>query len=111
MNQIKRVIKLVLESIWRNYYRKRNIQIREETIIRKNSVVIDSSFGYLSGCNRGCNIYGAYIGNYVNIASKVSIGARDHIFQNFTTHDFIYTNGEHKFKRNIHSENGGGVLC
>lgn len=62
--------------------------------IGKGSYVEASYFGYYSGCNRNCSIHSAFIGRYVNIGPNVSIGARNHIFQNFTNCDFIYSNGE-----------------
>ena len=83
-------------------YRRRKKEIKERlkniyedyTKVGKDSYVEASYFSYYSGCNRNCNIYQTFIGRYVNIGPNVSIGARNHIYQNFTNCDFIYSNGE-----------------
>ena len=61
------------------------------------SFVAGSRFGYLSGCNRNCEIDLAWIGNYTEIAANVRIGPRNHSFSNFTITDFVYTNREHVY--------------
>lgn len=80
------------------FYNERHKQpniLEKNTRIGKNSHVTNSYFGYASGCNFGCNINSAWIGRYVNIAPNVTICPRDHIYENFTTHDMVYKAGEH----------------
>ena len=67
------------------------------SIIGGGSFVAGSRFGYLSGCNRNCEIDLAWIGNYTEIAANVRIGPRNHSFSNFTITDFVYTNREHVY--------------
>jgi virginiamycin A acetyltransferase len=69
--------------------------------IGKGSRVLRSKFGRYSGCNINCIINDTEIGSFVNIAWNVHIGPRSHIYTNFTTHDFIYTKGEHIYSGGI----------
>ncbi len=64
------------------------VKIGERSILKK------TIFGKHSGCNFDCIIVNTIIGNFTNIAWNVCIGARGHIYTNFTTHDFIYTKNE-----------------
>ena len=63
--------------------------------IGSGSKITKVKFGKYSGCNNNCVIINSDIGNYTNIAWNVSIGPRNHIYTNFTIHDFIYKNNEH----------------
>ena len=67
------------------------------SVVGLGSIVTGSHFGYLSGCNRNCEIDLAWIGNYTEIAANVRIGPRNHSFSNFTITDFVYTNREHVY--------------
>lgn len=69
--------------------------------IGKGSATLRSKYGKYSGCNSNCIINDTEIGNFVNIAWNVHIGPRSHIYTNFTTHDFIYTKGEHIYSGGI----------
>ena len=69
--------------------------------IGKGSNILRTSFGKYSGCNINCIINDSKIGNFVNIAWNVYIGPRSHIYTNFTSHDFIYTKGEHIYSGGI----------
>ncbi len=85
---------------YKNY--KKNGSIFDNTvIIGKGSSVLRSKIGKYSGCNINTMINDTEIGNFVNIAWDVCIGPRSHIYTNFTTHDFIYTKGEHIYSGGI----------
>lgn len=79
-----------------------NSNIFDNTVkIGKGSSTLRSKYGKYSGCNSNCIINDTEIGNFVNIAWNVHIGPRSHIYTNFTTHDFIYTKGEHIYSGGI----------
>lgn len=85
---------------------RRNV-LEEGSKIGAGSVVERSYFGYYSGCNKNCNIMDTFIGRYVNIGPGVIIGQRNHIYTNFTTHDFVYRNNEHIRQYSIFGSGGG----
>lgn len=95
--------KIVIRERKDNFYDK-------HSKIGKRCWVENTHIGYYSGCNRGCNISNTYIGRYVNIAPNVSIGSRNHIYKNFTTHDFIYRNDEFIKEYDIFKDNDGNSL-
>lgn len=69
--------------------------IDKSVIIGKNTTVKKVEIGKYSGINDNCTVVNTLILNYVNIAWNVTIGPRNHIFSNFTSHDFIYLENEH----------------
>lgn len=94
------------------YFKRRKAReniLEEGAKICAGSIVECSYFGYYSGCNRNCNIMNTLVGRYVNIGPNVVIGQRNHIYQNFTTHDFIYHGGEH-IRQYTLFESGGGQI-
>lgn len=92
----------------REYNKKHNNTCGKCVSFGKNSLVENSSFGDYSGCNINCCICSTLVGRYVNIGPYVIIGQRDHIYKNFTTHDFCYHNRE--FARDYEIPTGGGTL-
>lgn len=92
---------------FRMYNKRHNNICGDKVSFGKYSYVENSFFDDYSGCNRNCCITSTWVGRYVNIGPYVMIGQRDHIYQNFTTHDFCYHNRE--FVRNYEIFIGGGV--
>ncbi len=99
-------------------YRRKKREIKERlknvcedyTKIGRNSYVEASYFSYYSGCNRNCSISSTFIGRYVNIGPNVTIGARNHIYQNFTNCDFIYSNEEFVREYDLFKDDNGNRL-
>lgn len=79
------------------FVQERNNILDCTSVVGLGSIVTGSHFGYLSGCNRNCEIDLAWTGNYTEIAANVRIGPRNHSFSNFTITDFVYTNREHVY--------------
>ena len=69
--------------------------IDKSVVLGKNSIIKKVKIGKFSGINDNCLIVNTQILNYVNIANNVTVGPRNHIFSNFTTHDFIYEKNEY----------------
>lgn len=81
---------------------RQNGNIFDSTVkIGKGTSSLRTKYGKYSGCNSDCIINDTEIGNFVNIAWNVHIAPRSHIYTNFTTHDFIYTKGEHIYSGGI----------
>lgn len=70
------------------------------TYIGDESILYDTSWGKHSGCGFKSEIESVQVGNYVNIASNVKIGLRNHIYENFTISDFFYKKGEELCPKN-----------
>lgn len=68
--------------------------IDKSVIIGKNTTVKKVEIGKYSGINDNCTIVNTLILNYVNIAQNVTIGPRNHILSNFSSHDFVYLENE-----------------
>lgn len=98
-----RIFNILKRKYFRYNLRKCN-EFDKTVEIGFGSSIKSSKFGIFSGCNKNCNIDNAFIGNYVNISWNVTIGPRGHIYTNFTTHDFIYTENEHIYKGGFFEE-------
>jgi len=85
-------------------YRVAGCEFEHGVQIGRGSKLTRATFGKFSGCNMNCIINDTRIGNFVNIAWNVTIGPRGHIYKNFTSHDFIYTNGEHIYTGGINDK-------
>lgn len=101
ISKIYDITKNIFDVLRYQKYRQ-NGNIFDNTVkIGKGSSTLRSKYGKYSGCNSNCIINDTEIGNFVNIAWNVHIGPRSHIYTNFTTHDFIYTKGEHIYSGGI----------
>lgn len=79
-------LKKLLNKLYEKYrLKKKNNIFDSSNYFGRKSSISSTFWGKYSGCNK----------NYVSIASNVIIGPRNHIFTNFTTHDFPYTKNEH----------------
>ncbi len=70
-------------------------EFNETNKIRKGVNLCKSKIGKYTDINANTSIAHTVIGNYSNISWDVEICPRSHIYTNFTTHDFVYTNSEH----------------
>ena len=83
-------------SAFFNAILKKNIEDIDKTAsIGKRTTIKKVKIGKYSGINDNCVIVNTQILNFVNISWNVTIGPRNHILSNFTSHDFIYKYGEH----------------
>jgi len=96
----------LINQIYRYRLQKFN-KFDKTNIFFGKSQIRSTEWGKYSTCNNNCNIVATKIGNYVSIASNVIIGPRNHIFTNFTTHDFPYTKNEHIY---FGGSNGDGMF-
>ena len=71
-----------------------------------NICITHTSWGKYSGIGGRAEIYDVKVGSFTNIASDCKIGLRDHIFQNFTIHDFCYLKKEFYLKNGIEDLDG-----
>ena len=85
----------VLRDYWKIPFKSNAEDIDKTVIMGKNAIIKKVKIGKFSGFNDNCIIINTQILNYVNISWNVTIGPRNHIFSNFTSHDFIYNEGEH----------------
>jgi acetyltransferase-like isoleucine patch superfamily enzyme len=92
---ISRIANRITKELRYISYRKNKNIIDRTNSFGKDSIVYLTKWGRNSLCNFNCYIVDCEIGNYVNVAWNVTISPRSHIYTNFTTHDFVYTNNEH----------------
>ena len=85
----------VLRDYWKIPFKSNAEDIDKTVIMGKNAIIKKVKIGKFSGFNDNCIIINTQILNYVNISWNVTIGPRNHIFSNFTNHDFIYNQNEH----------------
>lgn len=81
------------KQFYKNLVLQNNI-LDETTYIGDESRVADTRWGKHSGCGLRCDVFSAYVGSFTSIAADVKIGSRNHIYENFTTHDICYQNHE-----------------
>lgn len=97
----KHIIAKTADPVVRIKHRIAGCNFDKGVRIGRGSRLTRVSFGKYSGCNINCIINDTRVGSFVNIAWNVTIGPRGHIYKNFTSHDFIYTNGEHIYTGGI----------
>lgn len=101
---VKASLVRLLDPIRLMKYRSSGCKFGQGVRIGFGSKLTRVDFGRLSGCNIDCVINDTKIGQFVNIAWNVTIGPRGHLHTNFTSHDFIYQNGEHIYTGGIHKK-------
>lgn len=91
LNKMLRILSAFFNAIL-----KKNFEDIDKTAsIGKKTTIKKVKIGKYSGINDNCVIVNTQILNFVNISWNVTIGPRNHIFSNFTSHDFIYNENEH----------------
>ena len=101
-HKIIRLLRYVLIAKLRSkrMYRKYRLcgnEFDNTVIFRPNCILVRNKWGKYSDCDSNCWIENCIIGNFVNIAHSVTIGPRNHIYTNFSSHDFVYLNKEFLF--------------
>lgn len=92
--KIRGILSGVLKRIRYKQYVKNGNSFNQTNLFGEKTALLRTKWGKDSSCNNTCYIVDTIVGNYVNIAWNVVIGPRNHFHRNFTSHDFIYTEGE-----------------